>query len=82
MPDLLDNYGSFLVDMHITEDNDSFLGKLTPESHVAAMKKCRGDSVIVSAACVNSNYYYTRGMQCIMRRIVVSLKHLLRPENP
>src|SRR5690349_6059355 len=58
MTDLSSNYGSFLVDSHITEDDESFLSKLTPGAFVAAMKKTGADSAIVYAACHNGNCYY------------------------
>jgi hypothetical protein len=58
LTDLLDNYGSFLVDQHITEDGDSFLSHLTPDNYLSMVKKSGADSALVYAACCNGNYYY------------------------
>jgi hypothetical protein len=58
MSALLDKYSGFVVDSHITEEDDSFLSKLTPEAFVSMMKKTGADSVMAYAACHNGNCYY------------------------
>jgi hypothetical protein len=58
MKDLSTNYAGFLVDSHITDHDEAFLSKLTPESFVARMKQTGADSVVVYAWCHNGNCYY------------------------
>jgi len=58
MKEMNDNYGSFLVDSHITQHDEAHLSKLTADSFVSAMKRTGSDSAIVYSACHNGNYYY------------------------
>lgn len=52
------HYASFLVDSHITDHDESFLGKFDPSTYVSTVKQTGADSIMVYGCCHCGNCYY------------------------